>query len=317
MKNVLLFILTILILTSNLISQQEDNKVTYDVSFGMKTLVYHTYRFTENVKVTRVFEDSTVNKYNKKITYWYNVFVPADKDGNGFLKLEISTDSMKYEFDSPKKKISYFTQDFEAPMPITDLDFLMSFLSNNQNFEFTYSPYGNVAKVGGEKLLDERKIHSKIEDSKKRDFLLKALSDETLIFKFDVTKGVYPTFDVDNDTTWTSEMRMSINSTPINGEVTNKFIGYKNGEYHIETELDSLSLISPNDNYYFSDLDKYGTIENILSTGNMKTDLYTGGTVKYVRANLKSLVEGKISGLKYKEIIETTYTWDLLKRFSF
>ena len=299
------------------IKSQEEKAVTYDISFDMKTLVYHTYRFTENVSVTRVFEDSTINKYTKSVTYWFTAFIPGDKDENGFLKVEVSTDSMKYQFNSPKKNIDYSTQNFDQPLPISDIGFLNSFLSNNQKFFFIYSSYGDVAKIDGERLQKEREIHSKIKDVEKRDFLLNALSDNTLEFKFDVTKGVYPTFQVNKDTNWISNANLFVNNIPQNGKIVNTFEGFKNNEYKIKSSIDNLNLDKPIEKYYFPDIDTYGTVESAVSTGEKTTEMFTGGTVKYKKGSLKSLVEGKVKNLRYKEVVKSDYTWDLLKRFSY
>ena len=316
MKQILtFFILTVLMFGS--LSAQNTTKPTYDISFDMKTLVYHKYRFTENIRVKRIFSDSTINEYDKTITYWFTAFVPGEKDENGFLTVEVATDSMKYQINSKSKNIEYFTQDFEAMMPISDLDFMNSFLSNNQSFKFVYSPYGDVAEVKGDRLENERNIHSKIEDIQKRDFLLESISDETLTFKFDPAKGIYPTFEAIKDTTWKSEIDYLINKIPMSGKIENRFDGYSKGEYHIKSNIESLVLKSEIDNYYFPDIDKHGTVTSAVATGESKSDLYTGGTIKYVRSKVKCLMEGNINNLEYKQIVESNYTWDLLDRFSY
>lgn len=299
------------------LSAQNTTKPTYDISFDMKSLVYHKYRFTENIRVKRIFSDSTINEYDKSVTYWFTIFVPGTKDENGLLTVEVATDSMKYQINSKSKNISYFTQDYEAPIPISDVDFLNSFLSNNQSFKFVYSPYGDVAEVKGDRLENERKIHSKIPDEQKRDFLLESLSDETLTFKFDPAKGIYPTFDAINDTTWESETTYMVNKLPMTGKVKNRFDGYSKGEYHIKSNIESLELKSEINNYYFPDIDKHGVVKSAVATGELKSDLYTGGTIKYVRSKIKCLMEGNINNLEYKQIVESNYTWDLLDRFSY
>ena len=78
--------------------------VKYDVSFGLDQLVYHRYRVTENTKVKRVFDDSTLTEFEKVVTHWFTVFVPGSKDEGGFLVVEISTDSLDYKFNSKSKK---------------------------------------------------------------------------------------------------------------------------------------------------------------------------------------------------------------------
>jgi hypothetical protein len=316
MKQILTSLIFIIILSIST-KAQNSTKPTYDVSFDMKTLVYHKYRFTENIRVKRIFSDSTINEYDKTVTYWFTAFVPGKKDENGFLTIEIATDSMKYQLNSNNKNISYFTQDYEAPIPVSDLDFMNSFLSNNQSFKFIYSPYGDVAEVTGDRLENERNIHSKIPDELKRDFLLSSISNETLVFKFDAAKGIYPTFEVINDTSWKSETSYVVNKIPMTGEFENTFVGYSNGEYHIKSIIESLELKSEINNYYFPDIDKHGTVTSAIATGEMKSDLYTGGTIKYVRSKIKSLMEGEINNLKYKQIVESNFTWDLLDRFSY
>jgi hypothetical protein len=64
-------------------------------------------------------------------------------------------------------------------------------------------------------------------------------------------------------------------------------------------------------------LDKNATISSALASGELNTDLQTGGTVKYSRAQIKSILTGNVGDLKFNQIVETTYTWDLLGKFQY
>lgn len=317
------FLLFILLSSINLMSQEsaetgkKDEVVKYDVSFDLDQLVYHRYRVTEYTKVKRVFEDSTSNEFEKSVTHWFTVFVPGAKDKNGFLKVEIRTDSLDYKFDSNPKKVAYATRDVDEMMPINFMDFFQSFAADNRAFNFTYSPYGDIALVEGKEIEEERKNYTKTTNPIKREQILNAISDNKLKFLFDVPKGVFPPFEATLDTSWKSEIRYYITNVPFTGEITNSFKGYSNKEYHITSNIDSLKLEDSIENNYFPDLDKYGSVTKAIATGTINTDMHTGGTVKYVKANLKAILAGKISNIKYNQIIETTYTWDLLGKFSY
>lgn len=318
-------LISILFLSTPLFSQESSktdendtsNVVKYDVSFSMDELVYHNYRLTENTKVKRIFEDSTINEYEKTVTHWFTVFVPGPKDKNGFLDCEIITDSMTYDLNSNVRKVSYDSRNYDMDLPINFMDFFNSYVVNSADFNFLYSPYGDVSKVSGERLEENRKNFGKTQDTVKRNQILSDVGDNNLKFLFDVPKGVYPPFEATVDTSWKSEIRYYVAHIPLSGEVTNTFKGYSNQEYQIYTVIDSLKLKDPIKMYLFPDLDKYGTVENATTSGSISTNMFTGGTIKYVRANLKTNVSGKLSNFKYDEIIETTYTWDLLGRFSY
>lgn len=297
--------------------KQETEKVKYDVSFGYKQLVYHTYRVTENTRVKRIFEDSTSNEYSKVVTHWFKVFVPNPKDENGFLVLEINSDSLDYKFDSELKKVEYASREIDKLMPINFKDFFQSYGSDSRFFSLTYSPYGDVAKIEGKDLDAERKNFSQIKDPVNREEVLNSISDNKLKFMFDVPKGIYPPFEASIDTSWKSEIRYFITNVPFSGEITNTFKGFANNEYRIESTMESLKLDAPMENYYLPDLDKYGTITDGIATGTLETDMFTGGTIKYVKAKLKAILAGKLENYKYNQIVETTYTWDLMGRFSY
>ncbi len=289
----------------------------YDVSFDLSQLVYHIYRFTETTKVKRVFEDNTVNEYEKTVTYWFNVFVPGPEDENGFLVVEVKTDSMSYNLASNDMKINYITTDFEMDMPLNYMDFFSSYVQYGQTFNMLYSPYGDVSKVDGAQLESERTQYAKTHNEIKRNQILSSLSNESLKFSFDVSKGIYPPFEVTKDTSWNSESQFYVCNVPLNGELKNTFIGFSNNEYHINTKMDSLSLKSQLENIILPDLDKNCTITSAVATGEINTDLHTSGYVKYSKANLKALLTGKLGNFKFNQVVETTYTWDLLGKFQY
>jgi hypothetical protein len=324
MKLITLFIL---FLSIGSITYSQDATVTgsesveevpkYDVSFKLSQLVYHIYRVTENTKVKRVFEDSTVNVYDKTVTHWYNVFVPSPIDENGFLLVEIKTDSVEYRLNSDNKKVYYISTDYEMELPLNFMDFFTSYVQYGQTFNMLYSSYGDVAKIDGEKLENERMQYAKTHDEIKRGQILYSLSNERLRFSFDVPKGIYPPFEVTKDTSWKSESQFFVCNVPVSGELVNTFNGYSNNEYHISTKMDSLSLKNPIENVILPDLDRNCIITSAVATGEMNTDLHTGGNVKYSRANLKALLTGKIGNLKFNQVVETTYTWDLIGKFQY
>ena len=289
----------------------------YDVSFNLSQLVYHIYRFTETTKVKRVFEDSTVNEYDKTVTYWFNVFVPGPVDDNGFLLVEVKTDSMEYRLSSKELNVYYRTTDYDMDMPLNYMDFFTSYVQYGQTFNMLYSPYGDVSKIDGDQLESEKMQYAKTHDEIKRNQILYSLSNDRLKFSFDVPKGVYPPFEVTKDTSWNSESEFFICNVPFSGDLNNTFKGFSNNEYHISTKMDSLTLNNPMENVILPDLDKNCVITSGVATGVMNIDLHTSGNVKYSRAKIKALLTGKVGNFKFNQLVETTYTWDLIGRFQY
>ncbi len=289
----------------------------YDVSFNLSQLVYHIYRFTETTKVKRVFEDSTVNEYEKTVTHWYNVFVPGPVDDNGFLLVEVKTDSMEYKLTSNDLNLYYTTTDFEMDLPLNYIDFFTSYVQYGQTFNMLYSPYGDVSKIDGDQLESEKMQYAKTHDETKRNQILYALSNNRLKFSFDVPKGVYPPFEVTKDTSWNSESEFFVCNVPLSGDLVNTFKGFSNNEYHIYSKMDNLTLKSPIENVILPDLDKNCIITSGVATGEINTDLHTSGNVKYSRAKLKAILTGKVGNYKFNQIVETTYTWDLIGKFQY
>ena len=294
-----------------------DEKPKYDVSFNIKPLVYHIYRFTETTKVKRVFEDETINEYEKSVTHWFTVFAPDPKNEEGFLLIEIKTDSMKYDLNAANMKVSYNTTNYDMDMPLNYMDFFTDYIQYGQSFNFLYSPYGDVARTYGEKLEAEKRDYSKTHDLVKRSQILYALSEEKLKSSFDVPKSIYPPFEVTKDTSWESESQFFVCGVPLNGKLINTFDGYSKNEYHISTKIDSLTLNSPIDNVILPDLDKNSKITSAVATGELKADLNTGGNINYLRVNLKALLKGELGNYKFNQVVETTQTCDLLGKFEY
>lgn len=298
-------------------SEKVDELPKYDVSFDLSLLVYHIYRFTETTKVKRVFEDNTVNEYEKTVTYWFNVFAPSPEDDNGFLLVEVKVDSMAYKLSSTDINLDYLTTNYEQDMPINYMDFFSNYVQYGQTFNMLYSPYGDVSKIDGDQLISERTQYAKTHNEIKRNQILYSLSNDNLKFSFDVSKGIYPPTEVTKDTSWKSESQFFVCNVPLSGELNNTFDGFSNNEYHISTKMDSLSLKTPIENVVLPDLDKNCTITSAVATGEINTDLHTSGNVKYSKAIIKALLSGKVGNFKFNQVVETTYTWDLLGKFQY
>lgn len=317
MKITLLSLLTLLVLSFNIsiADSKDDNSPKYNIELNYKQGVYNVYRFTENTEVNRIYDDSSGNKYSKTYTYYITIFAPDSKKPNEFFTVDVTIDSLDYKYEAGKKVVEHFSQDTEKMLPIDFQDYLFTMLPLNTQFELTYSPYGDVAKLESTYLNNIRKDYNKIPNKEKRSWMLDRVSERSLKFITDIPKGLYPNFKVREDTTWSSELNLYVGDFPFRDEVTTTFEGYNNREYHLKTTFDSLNVVQGS--YILNDIGKVATIESGIATGTINTDLYTSGEINYMRSEIISEIKGKINRLSFTQIIETTLTWDLLERYKF
>jgi hypothetical protein len=106
---------------------------------------YRLYKLTEITNVHRVYSDSTTKDFKREVTYFMTLTI-FDKPENGFQNLKIVIDSMIYKFSEENKVIKFNSQSEEMkPIRLKDLE--ATTVPLNRQFDMTYSPYGEVAKI--------------------------------------------------------------------------------------------------------------------------------------------------------------------------
>lgn len=214
-----LFALTSISFSQNQKSIDEKEKkqeiVDFKISPKFLTNVYYKYILTDTTTVTRSFKTDDTVKFQRYITYFYTIEAPALPE-NGFITLSVSLDSLIYDYSDATKKVHYNTQDDDGVPPFNIQDFTQISCHNGLNYDMTYSPYYEVAKIDGENLIEKREYitspETGIRDSVQRYIWLKGYSDDFLSSFADPLKNTLPMNRVAIDSSWTKPYKFFINN---------------------------------------------------------------------------------------------------------
>lgn len=214
-KNFLLIVFILWISATNLFAQDSPQNIdksealTYKILARFPVNVSLKYIYKEDSKITRVFSNGKSKDFNRLLTYHFSLRAPSAVDKQGFQLIEVSVDSLEYSFTSPDTTIYYNSQADDLRPPKLD-DYLNRMVPLGLNFDMTYSPYQEVAKIGGEMLIQKRDYLTDKKtaptDEMNKATWVNGLQDESLMNLFDVVKGFPPSYKVSIDSTWDKEI---------------------------------------------------------------------------------------------------------------
>lgn len=313
-----IFIFTSLILLSAEDDNKEEKKevkppLKFDINVVFPTKVKHQYRFDEDTKVVRTYEDGTTYEYERTYTYWVTMYANADPE-DGVQPVWTIIDSLEYYFKDDKYEVSFYNLQDAAP-PTHRPDFNRTFVPNGLEFNMYYDNYGVVGKVDDGLLKDQIEyINHPQYGFRDNDYGLQLFSNryslQDLKHLADPTKGILPPYPVAKDSTWDVDFKFDINFATFGGITKPKFTMMVDNSYYIEMKMDSLTLV---DKYYdLHDKKILATVDSSRADGELELKIQSPGHVQYVQTSQKAWIEGKAKNMKFREEIETVQKWDLL-----
>jgi len=275
--------------------------------------VFHIYRMNEKTEVKRTFGDGTEKTYSRDVTYYFTLRSP-DLPKEGFVRINILIDSILYEFKSGDKIVRHNTQEDKMP-PVDFPDYVYYFILISKQFDLTYSPYGDVASVGGELLESLRYDYAKISDTARRDYYLRRLSDFDLSYIVDMTKHVLPTVPMETDTIWYSNFEIELEGLKFSGKGNNRLLQANGQKAIIECQTDTLRTNEKIKMLY--DVNSEATIDSAYAIAKYTLDVKGDGAMDYSKAVIDGFMKGRVGNQPFTQQIKRTVIWDLKERYKY
>src|SRR3989339_566858 len=252
MKKIIILCLAICLLSFSIYADDtqkgkitNDNKKEEIVKYKPK-VIYHTnayrlYKMTETTNIHRIYSDSSTKDFKREVSYYMTLTI-FNKPENGFQTLKIVIDSMLYKLSEGDKVIEFNSQ-AEQMKPIRLKDLEVMSVPLNRQFDMTYSPYGEVAKIESpdiEEAIDfikegDAKYGTKNKDELKNLIWFDGLSDARLKHITDLQKIIFSQEGMAKDSLWRSPFTIQIDGKDFIDTVNSRIAEYNNGNYIIET----------------------------------------------------------------------------------
>ncbi|MCX7909660.1 MAG: hypothetical protein N2560_09125 [Ignavibacteria bacterium] len=323
-KLVIIQIVTLLIFLNHSFSQEKGIQKepnlppAYLLKANFKTQVYYNYVLSDTTKIKRVYADSSVREFQRIIRYFLTIMQP-DSPKDGFSKVEISIDSINYRFIEGNKVYEFTNIETSNPNVFKFDDFQTYNIPMSMQFVIVYSPYGEVARIEGERLLEKRayieQLKNSIPDSIWYYNWTDGLSDNRLKFIGDVIKLLYPVNPVYRDSVWYSPLELQIDGILILDTVELRATGFINNKYTIIGKFVNPNLIPKKVKFYdiktlsfpYKLTDSSGFLEQILSAGGLVQEL-----------NIKLQLTVEVGNpFIFKENITKNLHWEMVNSYRF
>lgn len=288
------------------------------LKLNFPTSVRHIYQMSDTTVVYRTYSDSSTKKYTREYEFSMTERQLSDPE-KGFYKIDVSIDSLNYRFKDGEAVYDFNSQ-ADNPGALTFEDLVVNSVPLGKDFEMTYSPYGEVIKIEGERL-DWLKNYIEEEgkglpDTVLKFFWLDGISLNHLKYVADTKKLIYPVYQVNVDSSWKSPFDFMINGMYYSDTAYAKITKIGDGEIHIQSKLNNIRA-----------LDKYGKFYNIKGqllqivksqgTGYYNLVLSSKGTIKKAELVTNVDITVKVNRDVFTERISSKVVWDLLKQLHF
>ena len=295
--------------------QSDDSRFGYKLFIKYPTNIVHKYKMTETTKVIRTYSDSAKKEYIREVT-WYFSQLARSSPKEGFIEIEISIDSLNYKFTDADKKVVFNSQgdDFSA-MAFPDFKYCQVPLG--KSFNMIYSPYGEVAKIEGERL-DE--LSSYIEtkgqtilDSIEKFIWLDGISFENLTYLSDIKKVMFPPGLIKVDSSWKSPFETKIDGIYLYDTADVKFVDYNNGNFTVKANSKNLKISKKQAVIY--GVKNFVKVDQCKGSGSYLISISPKGTIQNAESEFN--IDFKISNLNdfILEKIKTNVVWELTGQY--
>lgn len=210
---------------------------SYILKGNFRTLLFYNYVLSDTTVVKRVYIDSSHQNYTRIVQYFLTLYQP-DAPKDGFSKIDVAIDSIHYRFIEGEKTYEFTSlENFDPKIFLFD-DFKTISIPMSKEFTIVYSPYGEVAKIEGERLEYFRNyVENSLRES--ADSILAynwtdGLNDERLQYIADVFKLLYPNKPVYQDSLWSSPFFLQLEGLNIADTIIAKVAGIEETNYVLQ-----------------------------------------------------------------------------------
>lgn len=160
------------------------------------------YELQEQTRITRQLPDGTTQTVEREVTSVLRFYAFTARE-HGMTELACRVEELTYRFRHDTVSVTFSSRQPERlPRRLPDLEFVSSVLGTE--LEILLSPYGDIARIGGEQLEWLRKyLRSQVgSDSLRLAARLSAISEARWASLFDLHKGIVPGTRMREDSTW-------------------------------------------------------------------------------------------------------------------
>ena len=298
---------------------KKEEIVKYKPRVVYNTNAYRLYKYTEVENVRRIYSDSSTKEYKRELTYFFTLTI-FDKPENGFQVVKIVIDSMLYKM-TEGKNVYEFNSQAEKIKPIKLKDLEVMSVPLNRQFDFTYSPYGEVAKIESPDIQEtidlikegDAKYGTQAKDELTNLVWFDGLSNNRLKHITDLQKIIFAQEPIAKDTIWNSPFSIQIDGKDFIDTVESKIVEYNNGSYTIDSKTKNITPISKDS--YFYGVVKPAKIESAKGDGFYIIQINPRGIISKVDAEFIIESSCKVRFEPFTEQVQSKFTWEYLGQF--
>lgn len=304
-------------LPSNAQGAEKPHEPMYKILAKFPVNVSNKYVFKEESKITRIYSNGTSKDYRRELVYHFSLRAPSAVNKEGFQLIEATVDSLEYKFTSPDTTIYFNDQRDDLRPPKLD-DYNNKMVVLGLDFQMTYSPYQEVAKFGGEMLLEKRNYltdpKTAPQDELNKATWVNGLEDESLLNYFDVVKGITPMHRVDIDSSWDKAFIVDLEGGRFIDSVTFTLTNFNIQNYTIKgiskgfTPKEKLVRL-----FGLSQLIDYTNAEG---SSEYTIKMHPKGSVTEINAKYNAILTYQVANDYIQQKVETNRTWTLEKMYN-
>ena len=296
--------------------QKGDEVIKFKPIVRFPNAISNVYRYTDTTDVERIMSDDSKVKYTRYMTYFMSL-TQQNASKEGFATVEVAIDSLRYYYKEGNAVVQFDSQDERyAGMNKDDLKTVSVPLS--KAFDMIYSPYGEVAKIQGEKLdfyydyLSQNV--SAMKDSVDMFIWVEGASKLRLQHFADVRKILFPLEAIEIDSTWKTPFRFQLESINFIDTLTAKISSVKNSITTITAKTNKIEFIPKN--YRFNGIKSILLpIEKCTGKGSYELQLTQKGVINRAVAEFNVELTVPVKKDYFKQKINSRMYWELIGQY--